>query len=118
MIDPTLLSVVILAAAVVLIVVLQLVFVGRGKGPTAGMAVCRKCGEVFPRSFFGANLGMGKLTHCPNCGAWAVLPAASPAELEAAQARQKGAKTGAPEVAALTPEEQLRRRIEQSKYEQ
>ncbi len=118
MADPTVLSGVILAAVVVVIVVLQLVFVGRGKGPAAGMAVCRKCGQVFARSFFGLNLMTGKLVRCPNCGSWAVLPAASPAELDAARAREKGAKADAPEVVALTPEEQLRRRIEQSKYEQ
>ncbi len=106
---------VVILVIVVLILISQVVLVGRGKGPAAGMAVCRKCGRAFPRSFFGLNLLAGKLVRCPHCGAWAILPAASPAELELAEAREKG--PAEQPAAPLSPEEALRRRIEQSKYE-
>jgi hypothetical protein len=107
----------VILAIVVVILVMQVVLVGRGKGPAAGMAVCRKCGRIFERSFFGLNLVTGKLVRCPQCGAWAILPAASPAELDAARAREPG--SGPEVISAPTGErEALRRRIEQSKYEQ
>ncbi len=105
-----------IVAVVVVILVLQVALVSRGKGPTAGMAVCRTCGRAFPRSFFGLNLMTGKLVRCPHCGAWKILPAASPAELDVARARESSATTGV--APAATPEEELRRRIEQSRYEQ
>ncbi len=107
--------VLILAVVVVFIVISQLALVGRGKGPTAGMAICRKCGQAFPRSFFGLNLMTGKLVKCPHCGAWAVLPAASPAEIERAQAPQQARQESA--SAPVSADEALRRQIEQSKYE-
>jgi hypothetical protein len=114
--EQTVVTLVVLAIVVV-ILVLQVVLVGRGKGPAAGMAVCRKCGHVFERSFFGLNLVTGKLVRCPRCGAWAILPAASPAELDAARAREQA---GGPEATSAPADEReaLRRRVEQSKYEQ
>jgi hypothetical protein len=106
-------------AIILVLVIARLIFVYGGRrgsgGGVAGMAVCRKCGRAFPRSLLSPNLIVGKLTHCPHCGALAILPAASQAELDLARARES-----APEApAAPTPsaEEELRRRIEQSKYE-
>ena len=96
----------------------------------AGGAVCRSCGLPFARDMLAMNLLMGKLTRCPHCGNWAVLPAASPAALEAAEERERQAlRSGGtppatppatPPPAApseLSKDEQLRRRIEESRYE-
>lgn len=87
----------------------------------AGGAVCRRCGLPFARSLMDPNLLVGKLTRCPHCGKWAVLPAASPAELSLAETRERQERDGAATPAAPGPaasaEEQLRRRIEDSKYE-
>ena len=63
---------------------------------------------------------VGKLVRCPHCGKWAVLSAASPAELAAAEERERltlGGATAAAEPPQLSPEERLRRRVENSKYE-
>ena len=110
----------ILLAVILVIVLARVVFVnsgGRGSGGgIAGMALCRKCGRAFPRSVLSPNLVTGKLVHCPHCGAWAILPAASQAELDLAAAREKGPET--PAAPAVSQEEELRRRIEQSNYEQ
>jgi hypothetical protein len=107
-------------AIILVIVIAMVVFVnsgGRGRGGgVAGMAVCRKCGRAFPRSFLAPNLLTGKLVHCPHCGAWATLPAATQAELDLAMAREQEPER--PAARAVSEEEELRRRIEQSKYEQ
>lgn len=103
-------------AVILVAVVAMVIFRSRSGGGMAGMAVCRKCGRAFPRPFVAPNLVAGKLVHCPHCGAWAILPAASQAEIDAARGREDaGEKPAAP---ALSEEEELRRRIEQSKYEQ
>ena len=81
----------------------------------AGAAVCRKCGRAFARPFWAPNMLVGKLLRCPHCGAWAILPAALPAEIEVAEA--VGREPEAEPAPALSAEDQLRRRIEESQYE-
>ena len=88
-------------------------------GP-AGAAVCSKCGLPFSRGILSVNLFTGKLERCPHCGKWQIATVAGREALVAAEARQQG---GAPDGAAsvleadLSPEERLRRQIEDSKYE-
>jgi hypothetical protein len=103
------------AAVILVFVVAIVIYSSRRGGGMAGMAVCRKCGRAFPRPFIAPNMLTGKLVKCPHCGAVAVLPAATQAELDLAREREKG--PDAPPAAPLSPEEELRRRIEQSKYE-
>lgn len=87
----------------------------------AGAAVCRGCGLPFARDVLGLNMLVGKLMRCPHCGKWAVLPAASPAEVAAAEERERQRLRGGTPATAVTPqpseEERLRRRIEDSRYE-
>ena len=87
----------------------------------AGAAVCRGCGLPFARDVLDLNMLVGKLVRCPHCGKWAVLPAASPAEVAAAEERERQKLRGGAPATAVTPqlskEEQLRRRIEDSRYE-
>lgn len=60
----------------------------RQKGGTAttggmhGLAVCKQCGKIFPRSFFGMNIVVGKFEPCPHCGKWQITRRASPLEIE------------------------------------
>lgn len=81
----------------------------------AGGAICPKCRRPFARSFFGLNLLTGKLERCPYCGKWSVVRAASAEQLAAAEAAERAANT--PTVPEASAEEQLRRQIEQSRYE-
>jgi len=53
----------------------------------AGGAVCPRCGMPYSRSAMGPNLVIGKLERCPHCGKWAIVPRASQAKLQAAEAR-------------------------------
>lgn len=56
----------------------------RGVGPL-GLAVCKRCGQTFPRSIFGINLVAGKFERCPHCGKWQLTRRASEAEIEQAE---------------------------------
>lgn len=58
-------------------------------GPTGG-AVCPRCKLPFSRLFLSPNLLVGKLVRCPHCGKISVLPQASQAKLQEAEARFKG----------------------------
>jgi hypothetical protein len=84
-------------------------------GPMGGV-VCPRCGLPYSRPFLAPNLLLGKLVRCPHCGKIAVLRASSLAELSAAEDRfrsrsNEGAFTGE------TVEEELRRSIEESRFE-
>jgi hypothetical protein len=110
-----------LFAIILLAAIARRVFIARGsRGAAAsygvaGATVCRKCGRAFARSIWAPNLVVGKLTRCPHCRAWAVLPAASQSELEIAEARDRA--SGPEELPPANPDEVLARRIEQSRYE-
>lgn len=54
-----------------------------------GGTVCPKCGRPFPRHIWGINLVMGRLDRCENCGKWVMTTRATPAELAAAEARER-----------------------------
>jgi hypothetical protein len=88
--------------------------VGQGYG-MAGGAICPKCGRPFGLSLFSPNLLTRKLDRCPYCGKWSAVRCATPAELQAAEQTQQGAAAAAVPL-ARSPEEALRRRIEESKY--
>lgn len=51
-------------------------------GGMHGVAVCKRCGKTFARSFFGMNLVVGKFEPCPHCGKWQITRRASPLEIE------------------------------------
>jgi hypothetical protein len=81
----------------------------------AGGAICPQCGRPFARHSLGLNLLAGKLERCPTCGKWSIVAAASPAALAAAEAAEVEASK--PAVPELSPEEKLRRQIEESRYQ-
>jgi hypothetical protein len=61
------------------------------------------------------NLIVGKLVRCPHCGKWGILPRASSAELEAAEARLAQENQGTLE--APHEEQRLRRMLDESRFE-
>ena len=83
----------------------------------AGGAICRNCGRPFSRNFFSPNLLFGKLERCPYCGKWAILPAASPEALRAAEQRELEDARQSGLVPEESEEEKLRKEIEKSRYQ-
>ncbi len=80
-----------------------------------GGAICPKCGRPFVLSFFSLNLVTRKLERCPYCGKWSLVRTAGREALAAAEAAEaEGAKPAVPEPG---PEEKLRRKIEESRYQ-
>ena len=88
--------------------------VGQGYG-RAGGAICPQCGRPFALSLFSPNLLTRKFDRCPYCGKWSAVRRAAPGELQAAEQTLQGAAASAA-PAARSPEDALRRRIEESKY--
>ena len=80
-----------------------------------GGAICPKCGRPFPLSFFSLNLIAHKFERCPYCGKWSLVRAASRAALTAAEAAEL--ESSRPAVPEPSPEEKLRRQIEESRYQ-
>lgn len=88
----------------------------KGSYGLAGGAVCPKCGYPFSRHIWAPNMGVAKFDRCPHCGKWSMVRRATPSELKAAEE----AFFGEPEEAAedaLTPEEKLRRQLEESRFD-
>jgi hypothetical protein len=86
-----------------------------GEYGMAGGTVCRRCGFPFSRNFLSPNLMVGKLVRCPHCGKWGILPRASAAELEAAEARLAQESQGTLE--APSEEQRLRRMLDESRFD-
>ncbi len=79
----------------------------------SGGTICRKCGRPFALAFLSPNLITGKLVRCPYCGKWSIARQAS---LDALRAAERAELQGAtPQVQAVSPEEALRRQIEESR---
>lgn len=53
------------------------------------MAVCKRCGKTFPRSFFDMNIVIVKFEGCLHCGRWQVFRPASLLEIEWANERNQ-----------------------------
>jgi len=85
----------------------------RTYGPLGG-AVCPKCGRPFGLHWWALNLIVNKFDRCPNCGKWSVVGRASREALAAAEAAEIASAT--PEMPEPSPEEKLRRQIEDSRY--
>jgi hypothetical protein len=81
----------------------------------AGGAICPRCTFPYARGVMAPNLLVGKLVRCPHCGKWAVVAAASPEALAAAEARLAAENQG--QVRTESDAEKLRQRIEDSRFE-
>ncbi len=80
-----------------------------------GGAICPKCGRPFPLSFFSLNLITRKFERCPYCSKWSLVRVASREVLTAAEAAEL--ESSRPAVPEPSPEEKLRRQIEESRYQ-
>lgn len=81
----------------------------------AGGAVCPRCRKPYSRGVLSPNLVVGKLERCPHCGKWAIVRRATSAELETAEqliGEQSDRGRAVPQ-----PQDDLRRAIEDSKFE-
>jgi len=88
-----------------------------GSYGVAGGAVCPRCGMPYSRSAFGPNLVVGKLERCPHCGKWAIVPRASKARLQEAEARyRQDAHRG--EVDPDQQERRYERMLDDSRFEE
>ncbi len=88
-----------------------------GQYGAAGGAVCRHCGMPFSRSFLAPNLVLGKLERCPHCRKWGIASRASLELLRAAEERyRQDAHEG--EVVFENAEDETRRRLEESRFEE
>jgi len=87
----------------------------RGYGMFGG-AVCPQCGYPYARHWWAPNLGTVKYDRCPNCGKWSRVPRASADELARAEAAFFGEEGELP-AQELSEEEKLRKRLEESRYE-
>jgi len=80
----------------------------------AGGSVCPRCRLPFSRHVLAPNLMFGKLERCPHCGRVGIARRATADELTAAEARLTGDGAPPPQVSET---EQLRRQIEDSRYD-
>ena len=118
LVGPLLLGVGLLALASAVIPVL----LGRRKSFRPGVygisggAVCPRCAKPFSRSIWAPNLIAGKLDKCPHCGKWSLVRRATPAELQAAEARLAADATPTTQD-EVSESERLRKLIEESRYE-
>ncbi len=86
-----------------------------GEYGAAGGAVCPRCRLPYARHVLAPNLVLGKLERCPHCGRWAIVGAATRAELQAAEQRVRDdSQRGALEVD--DEQERLAREIDESRY--
>jgi hypothetical protein len=82
----------------------------------AGGTICRRCTFPFSRSMMAPNLVVGKLERCPHCGKWAILPRASAAALETAEARL--AADSVTTIDEPSEAEKLAEMVEASRFEE
>jgi len=83
----------------------------------SGGAVCPRCGLPFARPFWALNMLVGKLSRCPHCGKWSIVPRSSQQALQEAEARYR-ALQAAGEEAPAPGETDWRRLLEESRFEQ
>ena len=82
-----------------------------------GGTICPKCGRPFSRHIWGLNAGLGKFDRCDHCGKWSLVRALPLEQLRAAEAAElKNTGEGAGTVPALSPEERLRKQLDDSRY--
>jgi hypothetical protein len=88
---------------------------GTRRNYTLGGGICPKCGRPVAYSLFSINLVGGKLMPCPYCAKWSLFRRASLEKLRAAEDAELKAEK--PQVPGESPEEKLRKELEDSKYQ-
>ncbi len=83
----------------------------------AGGAICPKCSRPFSRHWWAPNAVAGKLDRCPHCGRWSIVRAVPLEQLRAAEAAELQQDQPAGPASELTPEEKLRRQLDDSRFD-
>ena len=83
-----------------------------------GGAICPKCDRPFSIHWWGLNAGLSKLDRCPHCGRWSTVRPLPLEQLRAAEAAERTAARPDSPVVELSPEEKLRRQLDDSRYDQ
>jgi hypothetical protein len=117
----------VIIAAVVLLLAFRVIshLVTRDKSPgnrpvygIYGGAICPRCGRPFSRHWWAPNLLLGKLDRCPHCGKWHFSTRASPQMLQSAERfADELAAEQEPDVRGGDDEEMLRKRLDESRYD-
>ena len=81
-----------------------------------GTAVCPKCSKPFARHLFAPNFGTTKYDRCPHCHKWSMVGRASQTEIDAALETLHGTEDDTA-VAATSPEDDLRKQLDDSRFE-
>jgi hypothetical protein len=89
---------------------------GARRSYTFGGGICPKCSRPFGFRLLGLNLLNGKFDRCPYCGRWSVVRLASAQELRAAEAAEAEAAQGS--VREESPEDKLKKDLENSKFQE
>lgn len=84
----------------------------------AGGAICPRCHRAYPRHLFSPNMLFGKLERCPFCGKWAIVAAAPPELLHAAEAAERQALEEHVGESPTDEADKLRRRLDDSRFEE
>lgn len=83
-----------------------------------GGTICPHCGRPYAMHFYGLNLLTHRLDRCPHCGRWGLVrrqPAGVLREAEEAELRAAAQPDEGPNIAS--EEEILRKRLDESRYE-
>lgn len=81
-----------------------------------GGAICPRCGRPYPIHWWSTNLGVRYFDRCDFCGKWALVRSMSPSALRAAEQAELESAQMAEAAPALDPEEEMRRRLDESRY--
>jgi len=83
-----------------------------------GGTICPKCDRPFARHWWALNAGLSKLDRCPHCGRWSLVRAVPLDQLRAAEAAELQAGHATLQTPELSPEEKLRRQLDDSRFDQ
>lgn len=82
-----------------------------------GGTICPRCHRPYSRHIWGLNAVAGKFDRCDHCGKWSLTHALPLDQLRAAEAAElRAAKGSAGTVPELSPEERLRKQLDDSRY--
>lgn len=84
----------------------------------AGGAICPRCHRAYPRHFLSPNMLMGKLERCPFCGKWAIVAAAPPALLAAAEEAERQSLQEHVADSPIDEAEKRKHRLDDSRFEE
>ena len=112
---------------IILLSTLLPIILGRGKGTRIplgaprsygllGGTICPKCQRSFGVHIWGLNLLAGKLDRCPHCGRWSLVKRVSPEALKAAEAAELEMTREGEGAPGISPEEALRKDLDDSRY--